>query len=404
MSATKRLHSFIAKVTQRGAISLFVLLMLISCGNSYDQAKSQRAKAVNTSDSINIAVIWDKAVKDFLLVEGITQAADEINEKGGLFRRKIKIKVFYSENNADEQKLAHKVAKETSFAAVIGHRSSTNAIPASIAYEYYGLLFVAPSASNPNLTNHGFQYTFRTIQSDSDVNHEIAFFMKSQGQKQIAIIDDRSVYGKGIADGVMESLADIGLITAVRRHYSPQNTDFKPLCAELSLHEFDALFIGGSLPQAADFIREARQMGIKQRVYGGNSIDSRALESIAGNAANGTVVPTPFNVDLDDPVTVEFVKTFKKRYGKPPDTRAALGYDSLKILAAAMKKSKSADPSIVASNMRFIKDWHGVTGSFTYNLKGDLVRKNSYFKYLNQTRFIYFNAPKKAEDESKHTD
>jgi branched-chain amino acid transport system substrate-binding protein len=401
MPITNRVHNFIANITQRVAISLFALfalLMLVSCGKSYDEVKAARAKAVNKSDTINIAVIWDKEVKEFMLLEGIMQAVDEINEKGGVFGRKITIKVFYSKDDADEQNLARKVARDTSFAAVIGHRNSTNAIPASVSYEYYGLLFVAPSTSNYNLTNHGFGYTFRTIKSDGDVGHEIAVFMKSQGQKKIAIIDDRSVYGKELADGVMEALADEGLITAVRRHYSPGKTDFKPLCADIVRHEFDAMFIGGLLPHAADFIREARQMGMRQRVYGGNAIDSRALERIAGSASNGTVVTTSFNVDLDNPVTKGFVQAFRKRYGKPPDTRAALGYDSLKILAEAMKRSKSANPSVVASNMRFIKNWQGVTGSYTYNHKGDLVGKKSYFKYLNQTRFIYFDAPEKVED------
>ena len=404
MPTTKRAHSFIAKITQRVALSLFVILMIVSCGTSYDEVKSKRVDAVKKSDIINIAVIWDKVVKDFLLVEGITQAADEINEKGGMFGRKIKIKVFYSENDDDEQRLAEKVAKDTSFAAVIGHRRGTNAIPASIIYEYYGLLFISPSSSNNSLTNHSFEYTFRTIPSDSSVSREIAVFMKSQGHKQVAIIDDRSISGKEIASGVMESLADIGLATTVRRHYSPENNDFKELCAELVKYKFDALFIGGVLPQAAELISRARQMGIKQRVFGSTAIDSRALERIAGNAANGTVVPTAFNVDLDDPTTEEFVKNFRKRYGKPPDTRAALGYDSLKILIEAMRRGKSAEPSVVASNMRFIKNWHGVSGNYTYNLRGDIEGKKSYFKYLNQTRFIYFEAPKKAEDESKNSD
>ena len=302
-------------------------------------------------------------------------------------------------HDKDELRLAHNVAVDPSFAAVIGHRSSTNAIPASIIYEYYGLLFMAPSSSSDYLTNHGFEFTFRTIPSESYVSREIALFMKSQGQKQIAIVDDRSIYGKAIADGVMESLSDIGLTTMVRRRYSPGQTNFKPLCAELAKYEFDALFIGGTLPQAAEFMREARQMGVKQRVYGGQAMDSRALERIAGNASNGTIVPTSFNVDSDNPITLAFVKKFDKRYRKPPDTHAAQGYDTLKLLIEAMKKSKSADPSVVASNMRFIKNWRGVTGNYTFNLKGDVQDTISYFKYLNQTRFIYFDAPKEAEDK-----
>ena len=398
MFTAKRVHSLIAAITRRVVLKLFVLMMLVSCSNKYDEIKFQRAKAVNKSDTINIAVIWDKKVKDFLMVEGITQAADEINQKGGVLGRKVKVKVFYSENDADEQRLAKKVAKNTTFAAVIGHRTSTNAIPASVTYEYYGLLFISPSSSNDNLTNHGFEYTFRTLLSDRYVSDEIAVFMKSQGHKQIAVVDDRTVYGKGLADGVMESLADIGLKTMVRRHYSPGKKDFKLLCAELTRHDFDALFIGGMLPKAGEFIRELRQMGIKQRVYGGAAIDSGDLAKIAGESANGTVVPTSFNAELDNPVTLEFVKNFKKRYGKAPDTRGALGYDSLNILIEAMKRSNSADPSVVASNMRFIKDWQGVTGYYTYNLKGDLEGKSSYFKYLNHNRFVFFGDPEMDDD------
>jgi branched-chain amino acid transport system substrate-binding protein len=399
MLSARDMNKFIPKKTGAKLLVL-VSMLLVSCGeSSYESVKQERAKKVSKSKTINIAVIWDKTVKDFLLVEGVKLAADEINDKGGLFGRNINIKVFYSKNDSDEQKLSHKVAKDPSIAAIIGHRLSSNAIPASVTYEYYGLLFVSPSSSNNNLTNHAFEYTIRTIPSDRVVSKDIAEFMKSQGHQKIAVIDDRSVYGKGIADGVMEALADVGLPTSVRRHYTPGKPDFKPLCAELVRHEFDAIFIGGVLPQAAEFIREARQMGIKQRVYGGAAIDSRSLEKIAGNAANGTVVPTSFNADLDRPETREFVERFRKRYGKPPDTRAALGYDSLKILLEAMKRSKTADPSIVASNIRFIKDWKGVTGTFTFNMKGDMENKESYFKYLNQTRFIFFDGPNEDEDE-----
>jgi ABC-type branched-subunit amino acid transport system substrate-binding protein len=385
------MHTFVAETALRIVLSLVVLLLLVSCGKKYDEVKQQRIKDVNRSDTIKIAVIWDKQVKDFLLVEGVKQAADEINAQGGLFGRKFKIKVYYSKNDAHEQILAKKVAKDPSIAAVIGHRSSTNAIPASISYEYDGLLFVAPSSSNINLTSHGFDHVFRTISSDRYVSEEIAVFMRMQGHKNIAIVDDRSVYGKGLADGVMESFADIGLNTVVRRHYTPGKTDFKPLCAELARYDFDAIFIGGTLPYAANFIRVARQMGIMQRVYGGTALDSGDLEKIAGDAAIGTVVPTSFNPDLNNPLTREFVSNFKKRYKVLPDTRAALGYDSLYIIYEAMKRSKSAEPSLVASHMRFIKNWQGVTGSYSFNLEGDLVDKESSFKYFNHGRFVYFD-------------
>ena len=153
------------------------------------------------------------------------------------------------------------------------------------------------------------------------------------------------------------------------------------------------------LPQAADFIREARQMGVKQRLFGGYDLDSRSLEKIAGNAANGTIVPTSFNVDLDSQKTRDFVQSFKKKFEKPPGTLAALGYDSVRLLLEAIKRGKSADPAVVASHLRFIKDWQGVAGAYSFDLQGDLINKENYFKYLNQTRFIYFDAPDEEEDE-----
>lgn len=397
MSRAKTVHNTVGSMMLRVILSLLILTPLVSCGRQYDEIKYQRSQEADKSDTVKIAVIWDKRVKDLLLVEGVTLAAEEINRQGGLFGRKLKLQVYYAKDDAHEQMLAKTVANDISFAAVIGHRSSSNAIPASVIYEYHGLLFVSPSSSNNNLTNHGFEYTFRTIPSDRDVSREIAFFMKSLGHRKIAIIDDRGVYGKGVADGVVEAFADLGLQTVVRRHFTAKKTDFKQLSAELLRHDFDAIFVGGILPQAADFIRVARQMGIGQRIYGGASLDSQELVRIAGNAANGTVVPSSFNPELDYPITKAFVSDFKKRYGKAPDTRAALGYDSLKIIFESMKRSKTAEPSVVASHMRFLKDWQGVTGSYTYNLQGDLVGKSSHFKFLNQTEFVYLYDPAKAE-------
>ena len=386
------------------AFALLLLLPLLACGDHYAEVKSKRSIDVKDSETVNIAVIWDTKVKDFLMVEGVSLATEELNQRGGLFGRNIKLKVYYAKDDADEQLLARKIARDTTVSAVIGHRSTSNAVLASVTYEYYGMLYLSPSSSGNNLTNHGFEYVFRTIPSDKQVSREIAEFMQTQGQKKIAILDDRSAYGKEIADGVMESLADYGLDVVVRRHYSPEKSDYKLLCAELMRYEYDAMFIGGGLPQAAEFIREARQMGNTRRVYGGAAMDSRALERIAGDSATGTVVPTTFNIDSETEITKEFVANFKNRFHTPPDTRAALGYDSMKLIYEAMKRSKSTDPAVVASNLRFIRDFPGVTGNFSFDLRGNLIGRKSYFKYLNKTRFVYFDAPVKHEEKDNDTD
>lgn len=394
-------HKKILRGLKSSIFSLIFVMLLVSCSSEYRDLKNQRIKDVNKSDTINIAVVWDEGTaNDFLLVEGVTQAAAEINDRGGVLGKRIKIKFYYSKSNSDELALAKKLAKDTSLAAVIGHRSSSNAIPASITYEYCGLLYVSPSASNNNLTNHNFQYTFRSIPSDRQASKGIAALMMSDGHRKIAIVDDRSIYGMGVADDVMESLADLGLKTVIRRFYTPVTTDFKPLCAELLRNDFDAIFLGGILPQAAYFIAEARQMGLTQRVYGGHAMDSLALARIAGKAALGSVVATYFNPERDNPVTKRFVNDFTKRYGKPPDTRAALFYDSLNLIVEAIRRGKTAEPAVVASHMRFLVDYQGVTGSFSFNLEGDPADKESYFKYLSEAGFKYL----KVSEEGRNND
>lgn len=382
---------------------ILVAAFLAACEKPYEGRKKERATRVERLNTLNVAVVWDKNVSDFLLVEGVMLAAEEINSAGGVLGKPVRIKVHYSAVAEPESALAKKIANDTSIAAVIGHRSSEDAIPASITYEYSGLLFISPSSSNANLTNHGFQFTFRTIASDRYVSRDIAAFIKRQGHRKVAVIDDRGVYGKGLANGVMEALADIGVETSTRRHYLPGRTDFKDLAAELARSDFDAIFLGGTLPYAAEFIREARKMGVQMRVYGGAALDSWVLQKIAGEAALGTVVPTSFNPHRNHPLTREFVRKFESHYQRRPDTRAALGYDSLHLLAEAMERSKSTDPAVVASHMRFLADWQGVTGSYTYNRVGDVVGKESYFKYLTESGFVFFDDQPAADAEGGET-
>jgi len=393
------------RVLMRSLCILAVAMLLVSCSREYVDVRKKRVEEINKADSINIAIIWDKrTAKDFLLVEGSTMAADEINSQSGVLGRPVKLKFFYSENDTDELRLAKQIAKDTSLAAVIGHRSSTNAILASVTYEYCGLLYVSPSASNINLTNHNFEYTFRSIPSDHQASKGIAKLMMSQGHIKIAVIDDRTLYGKGVADDVTESLSDLGLNMVVRRFYTLGTTDYKPLCAELLRHDFDAIFLGAILPQAAYFISEARQMGLYQQVYGGHAMDSMALERIGGKAALGTVVATYYNPDRDSPVTKKFISNFEKRYRKPPDTRAALFYDSMNLIIEAMKLSKTAEPAVVASHLRYLTDFQGVTGNFSFNIQGDPVGKESYFKYLGHNGFAPLAAPVESHKDKSVTD
>jgi len=152
----------------------------------------------------------------------------------------------------------------------------------------------------------------------------------------------------------------------------------------------DAIFLAGEVPSAAHAIVAAREQGISIPIIGGDAMSSGELISVAGRAAEGTVVATAFHADEPRPEVRRFTAAFEKRYGVPPDAGSALGYDVMRLLADAMERAATTLPDSVAGVLHSLRDWKGVTGSFTFDSNGNLVGRsiakmvvrNGAFEYL----------------------
>ncbi len=372
------------------SLILIGVSFLASC-HPYESNTVKRAlKAQKATGDIKIAIIWAPSVYKDLFMDGVDLALEEINQKGGVMGRKIRL-IKYDDLTkfTRAMRFARDIAGNTDIVAVIGHQESLNAISASVIYQYNGVLFLSPRAASDVLTGHGFSLVFRTMPSNTVIGQQMCKLAYKEGFRRMVVVDDESIYGKELADTFYECANDIGIEIVSRRYYFPWQETVNPLLAEIRKQPIDAIFLAGGQPYASLFISRARRMGIKVPFMAGHSLDSPRLWDIAGSASEGTIVPSIYDPFSSNPVNRRFVDKFHLKYGFDPDTSAALAYDTLNLLAYAFEESRTTVPIVVASYLRFVRNWNGVTGLFNFNANGDLVDKKLFFKVMRNGRFQF---------------
>lgn len=370
-------------------ILLLAACFLASCSSAEEIKAKRAAHAAKNQGPISIAIVWP--VDDTLpFLNGVNLAVDEINNAGGVLGRKLQTVIYNEpENRSKVTEVSRRIAKDLDILAVIGHSDSASAIPASITYDANGIIFIAPASSSPSLTAHGFEYIFRTVASDATVGRRLAQFTHDLGYRKIVILDDNSIYGQGLADIYLATAVDLGIEIITHKAYFPWQSEYKNLISEFSNLDFDAVLLAGLMPNAANMIKQCREMGIQVPFISGDGLDIPELIHIAGEAAEGTVVPTVFNPNADNRIVREFISSYEKRFHTPPETWDALGYDAVKLLAFAFTKSGTTIPIVVSSTLRFNKGWQGVTGEFAFAENGELKGKPLYFKEVRNGRFEF---------------
>lgn len=383
-----------------GAAVLFsALLLAVGCRASHSPAAERVERASRGVGDIVIGVAWPWAArKGVRYGEGLDMAVDEINAAGGVRGRQIVLRKEDDHEAVDEGELvAQRLANDPDVVAVIGHLQSYVAVPASAIYDLSGLLMIAPTATDPELTAHGYSRVFRATFTDAEVGRQMAEFAARQGYRRIGIYYIRSDYGRNLANAFEERANDLGLTIPVRQSYEPNDPagsdSFGPALRGWSDAGLDAIFLAGEVPSAARAIVAARAEGLTVPIIGGDAMSSGELISVAGSAAEGTVVATAFHADEPRPEVRRFTVAFEKRYGAAPDAGSALGYDVIRLLASAMERAGSSIPDSVASALHAMHGWKGVTGEFTFDSEGNLVGRSiakmvvrhGVFEYLSDS-------------------
>ena len=303
---------------------------------------------------------------------GVHLAVDEANAKKIKLGGKTVNFVMMSEDDQADPKLGPTIAQkfaDAKVAGVVGHLNSGVSIPASAVYNQAGIPMISGSATNPKLTEQGFKTIFRTVARDDQQGPAIAAYIANDLKlKKVAIADDATAYGEGLANEVEKTLKAAGVQVVAREKTNDKATDFKAILTKIKGRNPDAVFYGGMDATGGPMLKQARELGIKATFAYGDGACTAEMNKLAGDkAAEGMIcsqagIPTQM-------ASKAFVDAFNAKYGEIKQY-APYYYDGANLLIAAMQKADSPDPAKYLPELHKIS-YDGATGHVEFDDKGD---------------------------------
>ncbi|WP_348944598.1 branched-chain amino acid ABC transporter substrate-binding protein [Chitinibacter sp. FCG-7] len=307
---------------------------------------------------------------------GAQMAIEEINAEGGLDVDGAKKKVaLVSEDDQADPKNATTVAQrfvDQKIAGVIGHLTSGTSIPASKIYSDAGIPQISPSATALAYTAQGFKTTFRLTANDGQQGLVLAQYAVGKlNAKKVAIVDDRTAYGQGLADEFEKAAKAAGAEIVKREFTTNQETDFNAILTNIKSVKPDLIFYGGMDAQSAPLKKQSKKLGLTAIVMGADGTKSPEFLKLAGTDAEGTFGSSAGQSVDQMPGGKEFKDKFKAKFGVEVQVYAPYSYDATKLMLAAMKQAGSADPAKYLPVLAKIEH-QGLTGPIAFDDKGDV--------------------------------
>ncbi|CAA6801237.1 MAG: Unknown protein [uncultured Sulfurovum sp.] len=360
--------------------------------------KEQRVNYLSTlkdKEPIYVGVVWPFHLKegDNYFKEGILFAVKSLNAQKLLGRE---IKVIFKDDKwkiKQAKKIANKFANNKKIVAVIAHDDIDLAVPASITYEYSGIVMISPAVSSPIFTKINFDYVFRNTPSDIEIGQKLAMMADIMNFKKIVVINARDIYAQSLSEVFRQEVLERNLEIIYDSRFNKGEKNFLKIINTLSPlinHniDYDAIFVAGNETDVPILIKKARENGIYAPFITGDVLDSPALLKI-GEAANNTIVATIYNAELISSTLQNFKHDFHKEYKVLPDTWAVQGYDAMMLLAEAIKRANTLHPAIIANQLQYMSNFKSITGSYSLTPKGDTLNKEVYFKVIKNQKFEY---------------
>lgn len=309
---------------------------------------------------------------------GARMAIDELNAKGvSIGGKKVKLELV-GEDDASDPKQATAVATklvDTKVAAVIGHLNSGTTIPASKIYNDAGIPQVSPSATNPKYTQQGFKTAFRVVANDAQLGAVLGkYAVKNMKTKNVAVIDDRTAYGQGVAEEFAKGAKGAGATIVGTQFTNDKATDFNAILTSIKSKKPDVVFFGGMDAVGGPMLRQMKQLGINAKFMGGDGVCTGSLPGLAGDGLidDQVVCAEAGGVDASGKKGMDdFRAAYKKKFGIDVVYNAAYAYDATMTVVEAMQKAGSASPAKYLPELA--KAHHkGVTGVIAFDAKGDI--------------------------------
>jgi branched-chain amino acid transport system substrate-binding protein len=310
---------------------------------------------------------------------GARLAIEELNAKGvSINGKKIKFELV-AEDDASDPKQGTAAAQklvDAKVSGVIGHLNSGTTIPASKIYNEAGIPQISPSATNPKYTRQGFKTAFRLVADDVHLGGLLGRYAVNELKgKSIAVIDDRTAYGQGVAEEFEKAVKAAGGNVVAHEFTTDKATDFMPILTTLKGKKPDIVFFGGMDAVGGPMLKQMKSLGLKSKFMGGDGICTTELVKLAGDAmADGQVVCAEAGgVDgalkkgMDD-----FGVKFKKRFNDDVKLYSPYVYDAVFVMVDAMQRAKSTEPGKYLPELAKTSGYKGVTGTISFDAKGDI--------------------------------
>jgi len=307
---------------------------------------------------------------------GIRLAIEDANAKGiTIGGQKVKFELV-SEDDMADPRTATTVAQrlvDAGVKGVIGHVTSGASIPASRVYEQAGIPVITPSSTSPLLTRQGFKMTFRVIANDLQQGEAMAkYATKKLGIKKVAVIDDRTAYGQGLADALSDSMRKDGAQVVAREFTNDKASDFTAILTKIKGLNPDAIFYGGMDAQGSPMLRQVRQLGIKGAFLSGDGLCTAEMLKLSAAVMDNHVFCTQAGIPMDKmPGGAKFRERFEQRFKGEVQLYAPYNYDAANALIEAMKAANSVEPAKYLPALKALKI-KGITGNIAFDANGDI--------------------------------
>ena len=306
---------------------------------------------------------------------GARLALDEINAQGLTIGGEKVVLALKSEDDGADPKTATTVAQklvDEGVVGVVGHLNSGATIPASKIYADNGIPQISPSATAVAYTAAGYKTAFRVMTNDAQQGSVLGNYAVTKlGAKKIAIVDDRTAYGQGLADEVEKAVKAAGGEVVAREYTSDRATDFLAILTSIKSKSPDLVFFGGMDPQAAPMLKQMKQLGLNAKFLGGDGAQTPQFIALAGADAEGAMASNPGLPLNVMPGGQSFKSKFEAKYGKIQNY-SPYAYDAVYVMVEAMKRANSTDPGKYLAELPKT-DFQGVTGHIRFDGKGDIT-------------------------------
>ncbi len=322
---------------------------------------------------------------------GIKMALDEINAAGGVLKKQVKVTALDDKGVADEAAtVVKRLITQENVLVILGEVASSRSLAAAPICQSAGVPMISPSSTNPAVTEKG-DFIFRTCFIDPFQGTVGAKFAKEtlKASKAAVLTDVKNDYSVGLAKFFEEEFIKNGGQIVAKSSYSEGDKDFHTQLTGIKGKSPDVIYIPGYYTDAGNIAIQARSLGMKQPLLGGDGWDSEKLTTIGKGAVQGSYFSSHYSPESKDPRVMKFVADYKKNYGATPDSLAACAYDAAKLMCDAIERAGSTDRDKIRDAIAATKDFPGVTGNITIDAKRNAIKpavmlqvKGNEFKYV----------------------